>query len=205
MKRRVVLLAFLCVFLVPALGFGAGIPWPDWKGDDLTLIALWDNKDGEPSRWAANPDILPAPQLTENFYYGCLVGLDIFAYNYDNLNPLKLGFVYLETNFPLYNPTVYVEPSYGDSVWGIPVSNALTVEEKYYYIWTFELEPNPCWEEIFINFYGGNETVLTGDVFQREFLVGLATKCVVPIPGAIWLFGAGLLGLVGFRKKRSEK
>ncbi|MBI4774240.1 MAG: hypothetical protein HY788_08690 [Deltaproteobacteria bacterium] len=27
----------------------------------------------------------------------------------------------------------------------------------------------------------------------------------VPIPGALWLLGSGLLGLVGFRKKRSKK
>jgi hypothetical protein len=24
----------------------------------------------------------------------------------------------------------------------------------------------------------------------------------VPIPGAVWLFGSGLVGLIGFRKKR---
>ena len=46
-----------------------------------------------------------------------------------------------------------------------------------------------------------DETVLDGDISGGILLAEI--NQVVPIPGAVWLFGSGLIGLVGLRRRRS--
>jgi len=43
-------------------------------------------------------------------------------------------------------------------------------------------------------------TSSTGDSFNTDFIFGNST--VVPIPSAVWLFGSGLIGLVGFARRK---
>jgi hypothetical protein len=56
---------------------------------------------------------------------------------------------------------------------------------------TFILIPQPYWESIMVH----------PDGDQLITYAAMASKCTVPIPGAIWLFGAGLMGLTAMRKK----
>ncbi|MBI4774242.1 MAG: hypothetical protein HY788_08700 [Deltaproteobacteria bacterium] len=202
MKRRLVLLTFLCVFLVPALVYANAIPWPDWKDSDLTLWAIWNNKVGNPSNWGTNPeDSLIKPNMS---WWANGPGFKIEAANYDNLNPLKIGWVLLAISVPLPSPTLYAVSSFDNDVGELLDYGFSDEYGKFYYIWSFELEPNPCFEKIFIDFVSnqpvGMTNCATGDCLP-EYVVALATKCVVPIPGAVWLLGAGLVGLVGFRKR----
>ena len=202
MRRSAVVAAFLCILLVPALGFANGVPWPDWKDSDLTLWAKWNNTLGVPTEWGTNPGPLATPGL---YAWPDGPGLRIDAFNYNNLNPLKKGWVLLAISIPLAAPSLYASSTYDQTVGILEDSGYLPDAQKYFYIWTFELEPNPCYERILIDFLsnatvGGDTLCAAGDC-TPEYFVALATQCVVPIPGAIWLFGAGLLGLVGFRKK----
>jgi hypothetical protein len=50
-----------------------------------------------------------------------------------------------------------------------------------------------------VNFMQGN--VDTNSQNLTKNLVGYVNNPVVPIPGAVWLFGSGLLGLLGIRKR----
>ena len=49
----------------------------------------------------------------------------------------------------------------------------------------------------------GMDIVSTGGTVPSLSLVGALNSCPapVPLPGAVWLLGSGLLGLVGLRKK----
>jgi len=44
---------------------------------------------------------------------------------------------------------------------------------------------------------------MSGTVFDSDMTFGLAEVTQAPIPGAVWLFGSGLIGLVGLRRRKS--
>jgi hypothetical protein len=54
--------------------------------------------------------------------------------------------------------------------------------------------PNPLWEEIQFTFN------IPENGWAWIYDVHIATECV-PIPSTVWIFGAGLIGLVGIRRK----
>jgi len=41
---------------------------------------------------------------------------------------------------------------------------------------------------------------MQGNYYQTPVSVSIASFEVVPLPGAVWLLGSGLLGLVGWRR-----
>ena len=166
MRRSAVVAAFLCILLVPALGFANGVPWPDWKDSDLTLWAKWNNTLGVPTEWGTNPGPLATPGL---YAWPDGPGLRIDAFNYNNLNPLKKGWVLLAISIPLAAPSLYASSTYDQTVGILEDSGYLPDAQKYFYIWTFELEPNPCYERILIDFLS-NATVGGGHPLRRRGL-----------------------------------
>jgi hypothetical protein len=213
MKRRLFFLAILCVFLLPAVSFGNVIPLPewDWQNGDRTLWARWANTWGyatEGNWGASDPDAIPsAPRLS---FLGDAWGFEIDAFNYDNFNPLKRGWVMLAVDdewAQILTPSLVAEswePVPDQDVGELKYSDYSEKLDKWVYVWTFELEPNPCFESIYINLLSNvtdNFANCANEDCFPEFYIKMATQCVVPIPGAVWLFGAGLLGLLGFRKR----
>ena len=62
----------------------------------------------------------------------------------------------------------------------------------------WQFEPNPIWEDFSFRFfpsYNLDEHTVFIDY------VHIATECVVPEPGTMLLFGSGLIGLAGFRRR----
>jgi hypothetical protein len=49
-------------------------------------------------------------------------------------------------------------------------------------------------------YMGQGFSITTGDKFTTSYTLSLTTA-TVPVPGALWLLGSGLIGLVGFRKR----
>ena len=66
----------------------------------------------------------------------------------------------------------------------------------------FIIEPNPGEEWIQVVFGYDTDTQYT--FYENETYIDEAlilTRCVVPVPGAVWLFGSCLVGIVGLRRK----
>ncbi len=49
--------------------------------------------------------------------------------------------------------------------------------------------------------FDGNASWLSGSTYLAYALTGTFSKVHTPIPGAVWLLGSGVLGLLGFRRK----
>lgn len=70
-------------------------------------------------------------------------------------------------------------------------------------------DSNGTWSEMYQD--GGWMAAIGGDWHETSFdgttlqVTFSGTGSVVPIPGAIWLLGSGLVGLVGFRRKFRKK
>ncbi|MBI4774238.1 MAG: hypothetical protein HY788_08680 [Deltaproteobacteria bacterium] len=209
MKRRVLLVAFLCVFLVPGLVYANSAPgwFPDWADDYNTLWAYWHWNGAatpymSPTDWGTNPGPLNQPLLTTD-YQGH--DLAILANNYDHMNPYKEGWVKFGSTYNVAYDVSVSTPG-GFEVTNLEVTDQYEVwigGYKYYFTeWSFKIEPNPCWENVYFDFnVTGDDLVGVNCPLPLKTYAAIATQCVVPIPGAVWLFGAGLLGLVGFRKK----
>lgn len=50
--------------------------------------------------------------------------------------------------------------------------------------------------------WGGFEGTPYTEVFSLDFSNGTIIPSAVPVPAAVWLFGSGLIGLVGFAKRK---
>ena len=123
----------------------------------------------------------------------------------DNLSALSI--TANRTEFPLFltpntlTPDVMVE--------GFTLPGALGVEGDNIFLFTLELECTDfglddlvLWD---MDKGGVSDNVITsgGDVLDGQFAGGLTLASInnVPIPGAVWLLGSGLLGLVGIRRR----
>jgi hypothetical protein len=58
---------------------------------------------------------------------------------------------------------------------------------------------NPLIGDIFLGFV--TDSVSPGDPFDSTRVNGFRVHNTVPVPPAVWLFGSGLLGLIGLRRK----
>ncbi|WP_190303272.1 MULTISPECIES: PEP-CTERM sorting domain-containing protein [Methylomonas] len=103
-----------------------------------------------------------------------------------NLNDTKLS---LDTDSPMTG-----QHGYADSIWGSWIQDPQVAygESVAFQLGVMDIVVNP----------GDN---LTSTFVQRWTLAGnsltFEAPAAVPVPGAVWLFGTGLLGLLGARRK----
>ena len=62
-----------------------------------------------------------------------------------------------------------------------------------------EFAPNPS-NALVYNFVGGDQFSVTKGNLYGAWAVRAGDVAVVPVPGAVWLLGSGLLGLAGLRR-----
>jgi hypothetical protein len=122
-----------------------------------------------------------------------------------NITTSEMGHLYYTElgNKGYYDVSGNVQSDYGLST-NSPFSNL----QPYYY-WTDTAVQNSAGHYWVFNFTDGNQlaAVANGTDFGGNGYYALAVRSgdvvasTVPIPGAVWLLGSGLIGLIGIRRK----
>lgn len=63
-----------------------------------------------------------------------------------------------------------------------------------------EADTDKAW---FYNMAYGSQSLTFSSQYQFAWAVHDGDVCAVPVPTAVWLFGSGLIGLVGFARKKT--
>lgn len=215
MKKYIFLFGFLGVLLTSNNIFADDVLAPSWRGDPSSVYGIWDSFGNqfadESNAWDVGLDwpyfealffqILDEYEGRTNVANIPMdLYMNFFIDNYDIPNPQKL--VRVQVTYYRISGGIggaYPQHFFVNSPEGNSDAPAVPVEE---YDWgggwitaayDFSIFPNPTEEEISIMF----ESLPSGAYIDQ---VVIDTKCV-PIPGALWLLGSGLVCLVGVRKK----
>jgi len=186
------LLVLLSAFVVPA---GATLI----TFDDLTGVPL--NYSG--FTWYNFGYYYGAAAPTGSGYYNGMVSSPIVVYNGNGYD----AYISDDTTFTFNS-------AYFSAAWntGLNIDIAGLLNDELVYFQTIVVNPTGAtlftfnWtgiDELYFQSYGGTDTVEGG--FGTHFVMDNLTvnesTSTVPLPGAVWLLGSGLLGLAGFRKK----
>ncbi|MCX5806209.1 MAG: hypothetical protein NT010_09125 [Proteobacteria bacterium] len=133
----------------------------------------------------------PEPPFQPDFYneWRYLPTNTYFDFELQNIyNPdgIKTVWFYMESSGSAFMKSVITTPG------GIEPETIFETYGPGRYTWMFTLTPQPSSEIVHIFF--GTETIVT--------YAAMASHCsTVPIPGALWLLGSGLVGLAGLRRR----
>jgi len=134
------------------------------------------------------------PTTVDGFHQSAYDGSATAGFNYTNSEMGHLYYVELG-NLGYTSPTGYQ----GQAGWGLnnvgPFSGLLP--EVYWSGTNYALFPNTAWS---FNFRDGNQETLGQSGSYNVLLVRDGSP--VPIPGAVWLLGSGLAGLITIRRKK---
>ena len=198
MKTKPAWVVFLVVALLSLLGSTAHALFTYGTTNDITQISIteygftnnyfYDN--GEPGEVYISNHIYASGVTNANA--ASIYGHGVVTNNDPNYSFL----VKSNVNFELdgaYNAAFTVSPA-SESIFTL--TNNTSGQ-----IWQFG--PGPWTWEFVLNSGAYNLTVLNENAGSHNFALELIAP--VPIPGAVWLFGSGLLGLVGLGRKRFKK
>lgn len=209
MKKILLMLVLLLVTLVTIHSAFADMA-PDWRGDEQTLYAEWDEFASQwgPDAFTSNPGSLAEP-MSSAVYGGSISDgvvtlntdsvFEILLDNYENENPIKYGRLQVtiwdddDIDGTVWDRLNLEILDIGSAVASISKTAAIQGEENWVtLVYDFTIEPNPSRETLHI--------VSGVDGLQIDSIV-VDTLCTVPVPGSIWLMGTTLLGLLGFSRK----
>ena len=223
MMKRIMSVMVILLFLVGSAGAATLI---DTQPADLMSIddAFYDNAEEITFVYEtyADNDLIPYPShdgyaVVHDFGSGYRQYFD--KYVYPQTEDINSGFV--DLLFNVNNDSVRSWSGYHFEFWDLAFQNRLTVTDLFISNGWFEHEDTilytdgygtgsiaTCWTE--------NGSLIDPGMYDNWFYLsidlaanpglagGFAIRQVattVPIPGAVWLLGSGLLGLVGLRRK----
>jgi hypothetical protein len=143
------------------------------------------------------------PTVTDTGTSGCdyaYTGTDC-GYNANTATGEMAHMFYTTLGDKAFYNTSGVGPQSG---WGLTNTGPFSNVQSYPYWSATEYSPNTTASAWFFYFYDGSQ----GNLGKSEGLSGWAVHsgnvgaAIVPVPAAVWLFGGGLLGLIGVARKR---
>jgi len=138
-------------------------------------------------------------------WYG--MGTDIWVNEYDGAG------VYTDSKYDNYDMRISSENGDEYGTWDYSGTFQITYAvDELTYGETFFLEPslNSFFEAEGVGFLGSGNVVFDNNFYNSLRLVSVeggieAVGAPVPIPGAVWLLGSGLLGFIGIGFRRKQK
>ena len=89
------------------------------------------------------------------------------------------------------------------SGWGLSNTGPFDALQSNYYWSGLEYAPDTFGAWYFVFFNGGQDTSSKGfNYYALAVHSGDVGASIVPVPAAVWLFGSGLLGLIGLGRQR---
>ena len=165
------------------------------------------------------PDTNPIDGTTSDDSTAAFNGTEDFGYNVSAPGTLYAGSIASELAHMFYNtlgnwgycdPDTSTVSTCGSPQPGNGLSNTglfLNVQSTYYWSRT-ENVPNvsSVWGFYFYSGYQRFRSITSGSSIYDAWAVhdGDVGNAVVPIPASVWLFGSGLLGLVGMARRKVE-
>lgn len=213
MKRLITICAVAGLLLITAAPAMADDPCsPSWRGQEGTLYAAWNSWTGfagpmPPDDWESNG--LASPQA---YAYGSaylkpsysgrssllrLDGDDESKFDMPNFVGgdykdiwIQVTYYKPDTRYPLF--TVVTEEKFDMTTPVLEDSEVWGTTGWVTEAWSFQLSPNPEWEEIWLNFS-------SYDSYTYVDQVVIDTQCT-PEPTTIALLGLGAIGLLRRKK-----
>jgi hypothetical protein len=140
------------------------------------------------------------PTVTDTGTSGCnfaYTGKDC-GYNVDTATGEMAHMFYVTLGDKAYYNTSGVGPQVG---WGLTNAGPFSNVQYNFYWSATEYAPNTSLAWIF-NFSNGNQNYNYKTVNYYAWAVHAGDVGAVPVPAAVWLFGSGLIGLVGLGRQR---
>lgn len=161
------------------------------------------------------PTVSPIDGTTEDDYNASTVGTEDYGFNVSAPGTLYAGSTASEMAHLFYNTLGnkgFCDPAMPSDFahcpeqagWGLsntgPFANVQT-PSGYWSATTFAPDPLGAW---LFSFYNGVQTYSHKSNYFFAWAVhdGDAGASIVPVPAAAWLFGSGLIGLLGMSRKR---
>lgn len=101
------------------------------------------------------------------------------------------------------NPYTSPDPEYNDYDPGAPVGWTDQGDGWIIAAYDFKMEPSPGeeWIQVLFGFESDPYAFVEDQVYVDEVQIHTMAVSAIPIPGALWLLGSGLVGLLAFRRK----
>jgi hypothetical protein len=148
------------------------------------------------SEYIPPPPSVPDFQNVWSDLYG--TSFEFFLPNAPDPNGIKTVWFHMMTNNNTFESSVTTEYPYPVEIIQKTLYENLEGTGMFMYTWIFTLTPQPSSETVHIDF--GNYQ--QGLPLPQIMYASMVSHCdTVPIPGALWLLGSGLVGLAGLRRR----
>ena len=140
----------------------------------------------------------------------CNLSIGAYSFSCDNRqsNDIELGFIYgygsegNEFGVEAYHAIATLSDAFGFSDISFQFFTEWTSVPKGTFLPEIDALITEPWLSLSADTFFDINYTYEGQMYNGRSATGLATWTVVPVPPALWLFGSGLLGLVGIARRK---